>query len=143
RLPAIVDNEADPVHALFGSASPHLLRQDIVKAIFKELTTSFWCPTVSKFQLAKQSVLSACDSNCYSTSHLFAYISGTSMIFDGHVQTETGVHVPDKRSKETRLRQAKLAAAARYRPNEVHDRQVALRVSGAVDEIDRIPARPS
>lgn len=65
------------------------------------------------------------------------------MIFHGHVQTDIGVHVPDKRSQETRLRQAKLAAAARYRPNEVHDRQVALRVSGAVDEIDRIPARPS
>lgn len=51
--------------------------------------------------------------------------------------------MPDKRSKETRLRQAKLAAAARYRPDEVHDRQIALRVSGTVDEIDRIPARPT
>lgn len=51
--------------------------------------------------------------------------------------------MPDKRSKETRLRQSKLAAAARYRPGEVHDRQIALRVSSAVDEIDRIPDRPS
>lgn len=51
--------------------------------------------------------------------------------------------MPDKRSQETRLRQAKLAAAARYRPDEVHARQVALRVSSAVDEIERIPARPS
>ena len=51
--------------------------------------------------------------------------------------------MPDKRSKETRLRQAKLAAAARYRPDDVRERKIALRVSGAVDEIDRIPARPS
>ncbi len=51
--------------------------------------------------------------------------------------------MPDRRSKESRLRQAKLAVTARYRPDAVQDLQVALRVSSAIDEINRIPGRPS
>lgn len=51
--------------------------------------------------------------------------------------------MPDRRSKETRVRQAKLAVAARYRPDEVHGLRVALRVSSAIDEINRVPSTPS
>lgn len=137
------EDEADPVHAFFGLAFSLRVHQLPCQGLFRRTHYKFLEPRHFNKYLSSKLVCRPCFRTCYSTSLFFATVCGTSMIFDFDAQTETGVHVPDKRSKETRLRQAKLAAAARYRPDEVHDRQVALRVSGAVDEIERIPARPS